>query len=177
MGFNLAPRTVSEWFAWAEESYLLGSAGIRSPSRKRIAQNYRKIYCCDWAMATSVTGWSEKRTSRNLEAMVYWHLVRRGFDVSYDLAGPDKAEIDFIVARPGEAPFAAVQVCSDLAADATLAREMKGLSWYAGMNPGIRPCVIAPDGGPTGVAAVPNLLAVDFLLGIDSVFPGRLIAP
>jgi predicted AAA+ superfamily ATPase len=156
--------------------HLLGSAGIRSPSRKRIAQNYRKIYCCDWAMATSVTGWSEKRTSRNLEAMVYWHLARRGFDVSYDLAGPDKAEIDFIVAQPGEPPFAAVQVCSDLTADVTVAREMKGLSWYASTNPRIRPCVIAPD-GPTGAAAVPNILAVDFLLGIDSVFPGRLIAP
>ena len=108
---------------------------------------------------------------------MYWHLVRRGFDVSYDLAGPDKAEIDFIVARPGEPPFAAVQVCSDLTADATTAREMKGLSWYAGTNPGIRPCVIAPDGGLTEAATVPNLQAVDFLLGIDSVFPGRLIAP
>ena len=47
MGFNLAPKTISEWFAWAEESYLIGSVAIRSSSYKQIAQNYRKIYCCD----------------------------------------------------------------------------------------------------------------------------------
>lgn len=170
MGFNLAPKTISEWFSWAEESYLLGSAGIHSPSLKRIAQNYRKIYCCDWAMAKSITGWSEKKVSRSLEAMVYWHLVRSGFEVSYDLAGPDKAEIDFVVSRHGEPPFAAIQVCTDLSDDTTLEREMKGLAWYAKEHPGRSLYVITGDSSKRKLA-VPSIPAIDFLMDIADVLP------
>ncbi|MEI7900543.1 MAG: ATP-binding protein [bacterium] len=169
MGFNLAPKTVSEWFSWAEESYLIGSAGIGSASVKRIAQNYRKLYCCDWAMANSVTAWPEKRVSRNLETVVYWHLVRAGFTVSYDLAGPDKAEIDFIVSRPGEPPFAAVQVCTELSDESTVEREMKALSWYFKTNPNAHSCVITLE-SPSRKTEFPIIPIMDFLLGIDPIF-------
>ena len=169
MGFHLAPKTVAEWFAWAEESYLIGSAAIRSPSAKRIAQNYRKIYCCDWAMANSITGWSEKRVSRSLEAIVYWHLVHAGFDVAYDLVGPDKSEIDFVVARPGEPPCAAVQVCMDLSDEATVAREMKALYWYSKTNPPAHLGVIALE-RPSRETDFPVLPIMDFLLDLDPVF-------
>ncbi len=166
MGFNLAPKTISEWFSWTEESYLLGSAGIRSPSPKRIAQNYRKIYCCDWAMANSVTGWSEKRISRSLEAIVYWHLVRQGFIVSYDLAGSDKSEVDFVVSRHGERPFAAIQVCVDMSDDSVMERELKGLAWYAKKNPAVECCVITLEESGRKLH-VKTVSALDFLLDGD----------
>jgi hypothetical protein len=169
MGFNLAPKTISEWFTWAEESYLIGSAGIRSSSVKRIAQNYRKLYCCDWAMANSITAWPEKRVSRSLETIVYWHLVRAGFNVSYDLAGPDKAEIDFVVSRPGEPPFAAVQVCTDLSDESTVEREMKALFWHVKTNPKMHPCVITLD-RPSRKPDFPVISIMDFLLDLDPVF-------
>ena len=172
MGFNLAPKTVAEWFAWAEESYLIGSAAIRSASVKRIAQNYRKIYCCDWAMANSITGWPEKRVSRSLETIVYWHLIRMGFNVSYDLAGPDKAEIDFVVSRPGEPPFAAVQVCTDLSDESTAEREMKALSWYAKTNPKLDHCMITLE-DPGRKTDFPVIPIMDFLLDLDPIFMGR----
>jgi uncharacterized protein len=168
MGFNLAPKTVAEWFAWAEESYLIGSAAIRSSSFKKVAQNYRKIYCCDWAMANSITGWPEKKVSRSLETIVYWHLIRAGFNVSYDLAGPEKAEIDFVVSRPGEAPFAAVQVCTDLSDESTTEREMKALFWYAKTNPKVHPCVIALD-DPSRKTDFPVVPIMDFLLELDPI--------
>ncbi len=168
MGFPLAPKTVSEWFTWAEESYFLGSAGIQSPSPKRVAKNYRKIYCCDWAMANSVTGWSEKRISRSLEAVVYWHLVRQGFSVSYDLAGTEKAEIDFVVSRHGERPFAAIQVCMDIADDVVEGRELKGLAWYAKRNPDVA-CRVITLAEPRRKLAVPVVSALDFLLDHDKL--------
>jgi predicted AAA+ superfamily ATPase len=169
MGFNLAPKTVSEWFSWAEESYLLGSVGICSPSPKRVAQNYRKIYCCDWAMANSVTGWSEKRISRSLEAIVYWHLVRQGFVVSYELAGAEKSEIDFVVSHHGERPFAAIQVCVDLADEAVMERELKGLAWYVKRNPEVE-CRFITLAEPRRKADIPVVSALDFLLDHDKLF-------
>ena len=173
IGFNLAPKTVSEWFAWAEERYLIGSAAIHSSSLKRIAQNYRKIYCCDWAMANSITGWPEKKVSRSLETIVYWHLIRSGFHVAYDLAGPDKSEIDFIVSRPGEPPFAAVQVCMDLSDEGTMEREMKALSWYSKTNPEIHLSVIALE-MPSRKTDFPIIPLMDFLLGLDPVFKSHM---
>lgn len=176
MGFNLAPKTVAEWFSWAEESYLIGSAAIRSSSVKKVAQNYRKIYCCDWAMANSITGWPEKRVSRSLETIVYWHLVRAGFSVSYDLAGPEKAEIDFVVSRPGEQPFAAVQVCTDLSDESTAEREMKALSWYAKTNPKLERCIITIE-DPGRKTDFPTIPIMDFLLELDPIFKGHRPAP
>jgi len=120
-------------------------------------------------MANSVAAWPEKRVSRNLETVVYWHLVRAGFTVSYDLAGPDKAEIDFIVSRPGEPPFAAVQVCTDLSDDNTVERDMKALSWYAKTNPNAHSCVITLE-SPSRKTEFPVISIMDFLLGIDHAF-------
>lgn len=168
MGFNLAPKTIAEWFAWAEESYFIGSAAIRSASAKKISQNYRKIYCCDWAMANSVTGWPENRVSRSLETIVYWHLVRAGFQIAYDLAGPDRPEIDFVVSRPGEPPFAAIQVCADLSDESTAEREMKALAWYAKANPKVHPCVIALS-PPARKLPFPVISVMDVLLELDPI--------
>jgi len=142
LGFNLAPKTVSDWFRWAEEVYFIGSVGFNSTSLKRISQNYRKIYSSDWAMANCISGWNEKKTSRILESITYWHLIRNGFDVKYESVGQNRNEIDFIVSHHGKKPFLAIQVCSDLSNEFTHERETKSLMLLCKENPSIKPLIL-----------------------------------
>ncbi len=164
IGFNLAPRTISDWFRLSEDVYFIGNAGINSNSPKRISQNYRKIYCCDWAMSNAVSGWSEKRTSRTLEAIVFWHLFREGFKLAYDIVGQEKYEMDFIVSRPGENASLAIQVCSDVNDEMTMERESRSLRLFCKHNPGIRP-IILTQFEASNKSDIPVFTVLDLLSG------------
>lgn len=126
LGYNLGGRTITDWYKWAEDCYLIGTNPVNSSSIKRIEQNYRKIYCTDWAMANIVTGFQESKISRTMETLVYWELVRQGFQVSYELVGDRKYEIDFIVSKPGNIPHLAIQVCVGIDDYNVLERETRG---------------------------------------------------
>jgi predicted AAA+ superfamily ATPase len=82
MGHRLSPSTLSDWFSWAEGSYIVESCHIHTESRKRIEQNYRKLYATDWALANAVSTWTDERLPHSLECLVYWQLRRAGFEVT-----------------------------------------------------------------------------------------------
>lgn len=164
IGFNLAPKTISEWFSLSEDVYFTGYAGINTSSLKRISQNYRKIYCCDWAMANAVSRWNEKRTSRTLEAIVFWHLNREGFKVTYDIVGQEKYEVDFVVSSPGEKALFAIQVCSDIGDETTMKRETRSLHLLCKYNPVIKPLILTQF-EPSGKFDIPVLSILDFMSG------------
>lgn len=131
MGHKIPANTIADWFNWAHDSYFMGVNTIDSPSIKKQEQNYRKIYSVDWAMANMVSGFSEPRTSRVLESIVYWHLQRKGYLTSYALTGKDKHEIDFMVSEPGRSPHRAMQVCVDISDPAVWEREIRGFRQIA----------------------------------------------
>jgi hypothetical protein len=164
IGFNLAPKTISDWFSLSEDVYFIGNVGINTNSLKRMSQNYRKIYCCDWAMSNAVTGWSERRTSRTLETIVFWHLIREGFKVAYDIVGQEKYEVDFIVSSPGEKSSFAIQVCSDVSDETTMTRETRSLRLLCKHNLGIKP-IILTQFEPTKKSDIPVFTILDLLSG------------
>jgi len=152
MGHKIPAGTVADWFAWAGESYFIGVNTINSPSPKKQEQNYRKIYAVDWALANTVSSFSEPRLSRVLESIVYWQLHRRGFQTSYTLTGTDKHEVDFVVAEPGSPAHLAVQVCIDLSDPAVLEREVRGFRQISGQTKSeIAPLVVVLDEPPAGI--------------------------
>jgi predicted AAA+ superfamily ATPase len=134
MGHKIAPNSIADWFNWAQGSYFLGVSTIDSPSIKRQEQNYRKIYAVDWALANAVSSFREPRTSRALESIVYWHLQRQGFHVTYDLVGPDKHEIDFLVSEHNKPPHLAIQVSVDLSSPDVLHREVRAFAQLGEKN-------------------------------------------
>ncbi len=154
MGHPVAPHTISQWFHWAESAYLVEGCPIHSPSRKRIEQNYRKVYTVDWALAAAVSGAVDDRRSRALESIVYWHLRREGYLVSYDLVGPEKYEIDFLVRYPGKEPHVAIQVCYSLASSDVVEREVRGFKFLCKRYPGIECCIITADERPPSLPGI-----------------------
>jgi len=164
VGFNLAPKTVSDWFRLSEDVYFTGNAAINTSSLKRISQNYRKIYSCDWAMANAVSGWSEKRNSRTLESIVFWHLIREGFKVAYDIVGQEKYEVDFVVYKPGKKASLAIQVCSDAGDETTMDRETRSLRLICKHNPALKP-VILTQFEPSRKSDIPVFTVLDLLGG------------
>ncbi len=171
MGHSVAPHTISDWFHWAETSYLVEGCPIHSPSRKRVEQNYRKIYAVDWALAAAVSGAMDDRRSRALESVVYWHLRREGYLISYDLVGPDKYEIDFLVRRAGKEPHMAVQVCYSLASPDTVEREVRGFEFLRKRYPDMECCIITADERPPSLPGIRTYTAWRFCL--ESLAQGK----
>lgn len=124
-GHKFTEERIPAWFDLAKKCYFMNCAEIYSSSIKKVQQNYRKIYCIDWALANSVSFPTEERLPVNLESVVYWELQRRNKKISYQLCSRDKYEIDFIVYDYFEKPQSAIQVCWDISDKETLNREIR----------------------------------------------------
>lgn len=165
MGHSIPPNTIADWFNWAVDSYMIGPSTINSSSVKKQEQNYRKIYAVDWALANAVGSFGEPRTSQALEAIVYWHLRRMGFEAPYALIGSDKHEVDFVAGPPGEPPVLAVQVCMDLSDASVLARETRALDGLTASS-GVDAMILTLDAPPSALSSpYPIKLAWEWCLG------------
>ena len=164
MGYKITAQTVVDWFETAVVSYFLGVNCINSPSIKRIEQNYRKIYCIDWGMAKSVSSFTESRNSRSVESIIYWQLIRDGYNVSYELVGKEKYEIDFIVSKPDSISPMAIQVTLSLSEDSNLEREIRGFALLEKKYPGIKKIIITKETYNKKIENVQVVTLLDWLL-------------
>ena len=115
-------RSVSDYVAWLEDSYLLFSMPKFSFSLKKQIYNPKKVYCVDTGLAGVNSLSMSKDFGRKLENLVFLHLRKTTKTVYYYL---EKNECDFIVVQKGQ-PIEAIQVCYELTTD-NLSRELKGL--------------------------------------------------
>ncbi len=112
----------------AEENYLFDFVQIYAESQAKINQNPRKVYCADWAMANVVAFPTKLQFNRALEAIVYWELKRRGYQVRYYRHPHSEHEVDFIAYKTFEAPELAIQVTSQMDDKTTIKRETRSLT-------------------------------------------------
>lgn len=112
----------------AEENYLFDFVPIYATSQAKINQNPRKVYCADWAMANVVAFPTKLQLNRAIEAMVYWELKRRGYQVSYYRHPNSEYEVDFIAYKTFEEPELAIQVTYQMNDQKTLDRETRSLA-------------------------------------------------
>ncbi len=164
IGNKITSKTVADWFDTALSSYFLGVNNINSPSIKKIEQNYRKIYCVDWGMAKSVSSFSESRDSRTIETIVYWQLIRYGYNVTYEIVGNDKYEIDFIVSKANNPPHLAIQVTLDLDDSSVLERETRGFKLLNKKYPDIKNIIISKEQYYGEIENIEVISLMNFLL-------------
>ncbi len=164
MGNKITSKTIVDWFNTALSSYFLSVNNINTPSIKKIEQNYRKIYCIDWGIAKSVSVFSESRISRSIESIVYWQLIRSGYNVSYEIVGNDKYEIDFIVSENDHSPFLAIQVTLNLDNPSTLERETRGFELLKKKYPNIENVIITKDFFDNKIENIKIITLINFLL-------------
>jgi predicted AAA+ superfamily ATPase len=115
-------RSVSDYVAWLEDSYLLFSMPKFSFSLKKQIYNPKKVYCVDTGLASVNSLSMSKDYGRKLENLIFLHLRKNCKTVFYY---SEKNECDFIVVQKGQ-PTEAIQVCYQLTTD-NLSRELKGL--------------------------------------------------
>jgi hypothetical protein len=126
-GYAVGRETVTDYFQWAEDAWLLFSVPIYSTSSKEAERNYKKLYCIDWALAGQNSASWDGAFSRSLENAVFVHLKRRFNRVHYCLTREKRQEVDFIAVDELGKITRLVQVCMDIGNSVTLNRELEPL--------------------------------------------------
>lgn len=103
-------NTISDYLTWLEDTYLLFFLTRFSWSAKNRAVNPRKVYAIDTGMINANSLSFTKDKGRLLENLVYLHLRRKKYDLSYFR---EKGECDFVVFEKGKCK-AMIQVCEQL---------------------------------------------------------------
>lgn len=125
--YKTSRDSVRDYIHYAEDSFMLFSVPIFSDSLKEMENNYKKIYCVDWALALRNSSVWDGYFSRAFENMVYIELLRRGKRANYYLTKSKREEIDFVVSGDNGKIESLIQVSIDISDQQTLKREMDPL--------------------------------------------------
>ena len=115
--------TVSDYFSYFEQTYLINFVPKFSYSYKAQLLNPKKVYCVDNGVVFVTSPSFTRDEGRRLENMVFAELRRRYSEVFY--YNENRKECDFIVVR-NSVPQLAIQVCYALTAE-NRKREVDGL--------------------------------------------------
>ncbi len=124
-GIKVGKDTLYAYLDHLEDSFLLFTVPIASPSLRARQVNPRKCYPIDPALAAAVSFRASGDVGHLLETVVYLELRRRGRTLSY-MTTPSGYEVDFL-AEDIRGSRELVQVCADLEAPATRQRELRAL--------------------------------------------------
>ena len=125
-GLSCAKNTVLDYLDHLTDCFLVFPVEMHSESERQRQTNPTKIYPVDTGLAAAFRVPGREPRGHLLETAVMLELVRRGASLSYVRTGAGY-EVDFHV-RPPDGPPELVQVCADLSAPETLARELRALA-------------------------------------------------
>ena len=131
MGFQFSNETLYRYLSHLNEAYVFDTVEFFSPSEKVRNRNYRKVYCVDWALASSVVFGDHQRKSRYFENMIYLELKRRKKEVSY-YRTRDGYEVDFVVSDLSSKGIELVQVAYSMEDEDVRTRELRAIEKSAG---------------------------------------------
>ena len=115
--------TVSDYFSYFEQTYLISFVPRFSYSYKAQLLNPKKVYCVDNGVVSIASPSFTRDEGRRLENMVFAELRRRYSEIFY--YNENQRECDFIIAE-NSVPCLAIQVCYSLTAE-NRKREVEGL--------------------------------------------------
>jgi uncharacterized protein len=124
-GMKVGKDTLHEYLAHLEDSFLLFTVAVASPSARVRQVHPRKCYPVDPALAAAVSFRSARDLGHLLETAVFLELRRRGKSVGY-VATRSGYEVDFL-AEDLQGGRELVQVSADLDDPATRRRELRAL--------------------------------------------------
>jgi uncharacterized protein len=143
LSFKFSAETIYRYLEHLKQAFLVYTVEIFSESEAVRAQNYKKVYCVDWALGNAVTPGMHKNLSRNLENLIFIELKRRGYAVSY-FKTRQGYEVDFITVDR-DASIELFQVCYDFSDDDVRKRELRALVNSARFFESTHNYVLTPD--------------------------------
>ena len=120
---RISPNTVSDYVEALCESYLYYAAEPMDISGKQLLKSNKKYYIVDLGLRNHILAKKKYDLGFSIENIVYFELLRRGYQVNIGKAGD--FEIDFIAKKAGEYTY--FQVTADLTAESTFQREVNPL--------------------------------------------------
>lgn len=124
-GLTVSKDTLHAYLDHLEEACLLFIVPVHTASAQVRAVHARKAYVVDPGLAAACSYRVSKDVGHLLENTVYLELRRRGRDVAYVETASGR-EVDFVTTWRGEV-VELVQVCADMTAPDTRARELTAL--------------------------------------------------
>lgn len=157
-GRSLSVELVYNYLEWLEKAFIIYRCRRYDLQGKSVLKTQEKFYLADAALKYCVMGFNPKSIASMLENIVYFELLRRGYQVYIGKLGTK--EIDFVAERQGARIY--VQVCRTLPEDSD--REIANLLEIRDQHPKL---IVTLDPYAAGnVDGVRILHAVDFLLSV-----------
>lgn len=159
-GRKTSSITIENYLKMLENAYILYSVKRYDLKGKQVLKTLGKYYIVDTGIRNQLTGLRNTDYGHILENIIYFELLRRGYDVT--IGKSDKLEIDFIATKYDEKMY--IQVSASVMDENVTARE-------------IRPLLSTKDAYPKIILTMDHLLyndiegvkiinIVDFLLNI-----------
>ena len=124
-GVKVGKDTLYENLAHLEDSFLLFTLPVASPSVRVRQVNPRKCYPVDPALSSALSFRASEDLGHLLETVVYLELRRRGRSLGYVMTRSGY-EVDFL-AEHTDGSRELIQVCADLGTASTRQREIRAL--------------------------------------------------
>lgn len=122
-GRSVSTETIDNYLRALEEAYLFYRARRNDLRGKGLMKTHNKFYLVDTGLRLMLQGSDHAREGKVLENIVYFELLRRGYQVS---VGKHYAqEIDFVADAPGTRHY--YQVTQSMLDDEVKKRELKPL--------------------------------------------------
>jgi len=154
-GHGVAKDAVHAMLGHLLDSFLISAVPLATDSERQRNSNPRKLYPADPGLIKAFDASGRSNLGHALETAVLNELERRGAEVGY-VKTPDGLEVDFL----GRSPAAGeelIQVCADVAAPKTRARELRALTAAAEVHPRANRRLLVLDRDALARAAAPGI--------------------
>ncbi len=118
-----ATQTIAAYVAALKESYLFYDVKRFDVKGKEFLQTLGKYYIVDIGLRNYLLGLRDRDSGHALENIVYFELLRRGYDVA--IGKVDNMEVDFIATSAKQKKY--IQVTESMSSEAIRERELKPL--------------------------------------------------
>ena len=153
-----ATHTIQAYIEALKESFIFYEIKRFDIKGREYLKTLGKYYIVDIGLRNYLLGYRDGDTGHILENIIYFELLRRGYDVA--IGKIDSKEVDFIATKTDEKKY--IQVTESMAAPETRERELAPLEKIADNYEKI---VIAMDPGLIqDQAGIKIMSAIDFLL-------------
>ncbi len=109
-GRSLSVEAVYNYLEWLEKAFVIYRCQRYDLQGKSVLKTQEKFYLADASLKYCIMGYNPKSISSMLENIVYFELLRRGYEVY--IGKIDTREIDFVAVQRDERIY--VQVCRSL---------------------------------------------------------------
>lgn len=151
-------HTVQAYVNALLESYFYYSIKRFDIKGKEFLRTLGKYYIVDMGLRNYLLGFRNRDSGHALENVVYFELLRRGFDVS--IGKVDNTEVDFIAAKADDKMY--IQVTESMTNETVRARELSPLQK---INDNYEKIVLSLDTGlDSSYEGIKSLYLVDWLL-------------